>query len=309
MLVSVSRRTDVPALYADWFMGRVRAGFADVVNPFNPRQVSRVPLRPRGEGGEVDALVFWSRFPRPLLGHLAELAARGLPSVFMLTLTGYPRALEPRGPSISARIRVFRELSKIVGPERLRWRYDPVYFSQRTDAAWHRATFARLARELQGATRSVVVSLFDDYRKTRSRLAALASQGYGYEMPERELVLELFRDFRRVAEDTGLAIQSCAESSGLEEAGIPPGACIDTDWINRALSLSLELPGDPSQRANCRCAASRDIGAYESCTFSCAYCYAVGSFPRARAHHRSFDPASTSLAGLPPARTDQHSLL
>lgn len=45
MIISASRRTDIPALYGDWFINRVRAGFAVVRNPADGRPV-RVPLTP-----------------------------------------------------------------------------------------------------------------------------------------------------------------------------------------------------------------------------------------------------------------------
>lgn len=54
MIVSVSRRTDIPAWYADWFFARLRAGYADVCNPYRPQQVSRVMLTPEA----VDGFVF-----------------------------------------------------------------------------------------------------------------------------------------------------------------------------------------------------------------------------------------------------------
>jgi hypothetical protein len=33
-IISVSRRTDIPAFYAPWFLNRLREGFAGYVNPF-----------------------------------------------------------------------------------------------------------------------------------------------------------------------------------------------------------------------------------------------------------------------------------
>jgi len=33
MIISASRRTDIPAFYAEWFMNRVLAGFCDAPNP------------------------------------------------------------------------------------------------------------------------------------------------------------------------------------------------------------------------------------------------------------------------------------
>lgn len=73
MIISASRRTDIPAFYADWIVQRVREGYCEVPNPVRPSQVSRISLRV----ADVDAIVFWTRNPRPLLPHLAELDARG----------------------------------------------------------------------------------------------------------------------------------------------------------------------------------------------------------------------------------------
>ena len=46
MIISASRRTDIPAFYADWFCNRVREGFLYVRNPMNAHQISRVSLDP-----------------------------------------------------------------------------------------------------------------------------------------------------------------------------------------------------------------------------------------------------------------------
>lgn len=46
MIISASRRTDIPAFYAQWFINRVRAGFCAVPNPYNRQQISRVSLLP-----------------------------------------------------------------------------------------------------------------------------------------------------------------------------------------------------------------------------------------------------------------------
>mgnify|MGYP000971956790 CR=1 FL=1 len=76
MIISASRRTDIPAFYSDWFMNRIRAGYCTVANPFNRNQISRVALGPQ----DVDVIVFWTRNPRPLFRHLDELDQRVCPS-------------------------------------------------------------------------------------------------------------------------------------------------------------------------------------------------------------------------------------
>ena len=63
MILSVSRRTDIPCHYAEWFIERVRDGFVFCRNPRRPSQISRIPITPDC----VDAIVFWTKDPGPLV--------------------------------------------------------------------------------------------------------------------------------------------------------------------------------------------------------------------------------------------------
>jgi hypothetical protein len=57
MILSVSRRTDIPAFYSDWFINRLQEGFVYIRNPMNLRQVSRIQLK----GTAIDCIVFWTK--------------------------------------------------------------------------------------------------------------------------------------------------------------------------------------------------------------------------------------------------------
>ena len=70
MIISASRRTDIPAFFAGWFMEKIRSGAVQVSNPFNPRQIRTVSLRPE----DVDGIVFWSKNPAPFLENLDAIA-------------------------------------------------------------------------------------------------------------------------------------------------------------------------------------------------------------------------------------------
>jgi hypothetical protein len=160
MIISASRRTDIPAFYAEWMVNRVRAGFCTVPNPFNRHQVSCVSLRPE----DVDAIVFWTRNPRPLIPRLGELDHCGLRYYFQFTILGYPRELDPKSPSVGAAVEAFKDLSGRLGPRRVIWRYDPLIFTSLTTAGFHRENYGRLAEALRGHTRRSVVSVVDIYR-------------------------------------------------------------------------------------------------------------------------------------------------
>lgn len=85
MIVSASRRTDIPAFYAPWFYNRLKEGYVLVPNPFNPRTVSRVGLTP----DTVDCIVFWTKNPAPMLDGLERL--RDYRYYFQFTLNPYGR--------------------------------------------------------------------------------------------------------------------------------------------------------------------------------------------------------------------------
>jgi hypothetical protein len=72
-----------------------------------------------------------------------------------------------------------------------------------------------------------------------------------------------------------LAPASCAEKDDLSGLGIEANACVDSELIRRLWGLPIDGKKDRSQRPNCRCAASVDIGTYGTCPAGCVYCYAT----------------------------------
>jgi DNA repair photolyase len=293
MIISASRRTDIPAFYAQWMINRIRAGFCTVPNPFNRRQVSRISLLPE----DVDVIVFWTRNPAPLLPHLAELQ-RLHNFYFQFTLLGYPREIDPHSPSVPAAVAVFKELSERIGPDRVIWRYDPVVFTSLTDANFHRQNYRQLAGMLKQFTTRSIVSLMDRYRKAERRLKSLDTTLAAVESWTEEEVKSLLRHLANAARDNGMEIFSCAEEMDLTTCGIEPGKCIDDGLIAREFQTLVKSKKDPGQRDACGCVVSRDIGSYDSCLFGCQYCYATQSFERARKNFtQEHDPNSPSLLG------------
>lgn len=297
MIISASRRTDIPAFYAAWFMRRVRAGFCTTPNPFNANQVNYVSLRPE----DVDAIVFWTRNPRPLLPALDELDARGYRYYFQFTLLDNPRQLDPHTPPATAAIATFRRLADRIGPARVIWRYDPIVLSSITDVDFHQERFAWIAAQLRGYTTRSVISMVDAYRKAARRMQAPAMQGVTF--PDQALTsspgfADLMRSLVTTARQNNMEIVSCAEEIDLTGYGVRSGKCIDDELLTRVFGLQLTLRKDPGQRAACGCVASRDIGMYDSCLFGCQYCYATSSFTRAAANYAAHDPDAPSLRKL-----------
>jgi len=293
MIISASRRTDIPAFYAEWLINRVRAGFCTVPNPFNPGQVSRVSLRPE----DVDAIVFWTRDPKPLLGRLAELDERGFRYYFQYTILANPKTLDPKTPTVEEALSTFKALADRTGPNRVVWRYDPVIITDRTPESYHLDRVASIAASLRGYTKRLVISLVDMYPHVEARFRSLGEKGRPITPARAPLTPDGIRSLAGIAEAHALEISSCAEDPGWAEQGIRPGKCIDDQLIEKLFALRVTHQKDPHQRPACGCVVSKDIGVYDTCAFRCLYCYATRDIGAAGRNRLKHDPEAPSLIG------------
>ena len=176
MIVSVSRRTDVPAYYSEWFFRRLRAGYACVRNPMNPRQISQVSLLPEA----VDGFVFWTKNPTPMLDRLTALADYAY--YFQYTLTPYGRDVEANLPDKRTVLcDAFCRLSDATTPSQVIWRYDPVILTPKHSLQWHIDQFGALAQRLDGYTQKCTFSFLDMYRKIEAPMRGLDARAVSLE--------------------------------------------------------------------------------------------------------------------------------
>ena len=281
-IISVSRRTDIPAFYTPWLLKRIQTGYCVYPNPYAPARFHRVSLRKE----DVCGFVFWTRHPAPLLPYLPELDRAGYAYYFQYTITGYPRTIEPGTPPLDRAIRTFHALAERVGSGRIVWRYDPILLGCGISADWHRGNFLHIADAIGEDTRRLVVSIIDPYRKTQRRMGS-PEDGVFYDPSAYD---ELLCWIAGEAAARGLLVQTCAEPS-LHLPGISPGRCVDAAllWPPKDLPESPELPRH-GLRAGCLCHRSVDIGANDSCGFGCQYCYATSNHQRAMEAVRRHDP-------------------
>lgn len=263
MILSVSRRTDIPAFYSEWFFERVRKGFLYIRNPMSAHQVSRVKITP----DVVDCIVFWTKNPAPMLARLDELSEYDY--YFQYTLNNYGKDVEPNVPDIEQRIKTFISLSEKIGREKVIWRYDPILFSDKFTARFHLESFKYIAERLKSHTEKAVVSIVDVYpSKNSSNLSRIGAK----KLPADEL--EAFMaEIAEIARKNGLVTATCAEDIPLEKYGIEHNSCIDKALIERITNSVLKVKQD-GQRPNCGCVKCDDIGSYDTCPHGCVYCYA-----------------------------------
>ena len=286
MILSVSRRTDIPAFYSDWFFNRLREGFVCVRNPMNIHQVSKIMLSPE----VIDCIVFWSKNPRPMLSRLDEL--KDYMYYFQFTINAYDRGFEVGVPKKEGIINTFKELSEKIGPKRVIWRYDPILLTEKMDKEYHYRYFEEIAKRLEGYTTTCVISFVDLYKKTQSNLKDTQARE-----PSFKEMLEMAARLFLIANKYGITIQTCAEEIALDSVGVKHGKCIDNALIEDLLGVKLVVSKDPNQRKECGCVQSIDIGEYNTCAHGCKYCYANFKESVVLQKRAMHDPSSPLLVG------------
>lgn len=287
MILSASRRTDIPNYYSEWFINRIREGFLYVRNPMNPHQISKIRVSP----DVVDCIVFWTKNPGNMLDKLELL--KEYCYYFQFTITGYGKDIEPNLPDKrTAVIPTFCRLSERIGKERVIWRYDPILLTDRYTMEYHLSAFEEIAGRLADYTEKVVISFVDLYDKTKRNAAGLELTG----MTEAQMVY-IAQKMAEIAEKYHLRIETCAEQIDLQEYGIAHGSCIDQKQIERLTGGSLKAEKDKGQREECRCVQSIEVGAYNTCRNGCRYCYANFSPQKVADSVRQYDWNAPLLCG------------
>ena len=285
MILNTGNRTDIPAFYSEWFMNRVREGYALSRSPYAPNVLYRYRIDPK----VVDVLGFCTKNPGPMLKHLKELSA--FHQFWSVTITPYGKDIEPNVPDKKEVMESVRHLSKAVGPSCVCWRYDPILISGRYTVEEHIRQFGSMAAFLSGSITRVVISFIDLYDKTRRNF------------PEAEEVsradrLKMGKAFADIAGSHGMKLHTCLEGEELACFGIDTTGCMTRRVLEEALGEELPVPSSAENaRDGCRCLLGGDIGAYNTCRHFCRYCYANYDRETVMRNSRLHDPASPLLVG------------
>ena len=287
MIISASRRTDIPTYYSDWFFNRLKEEYVLVRNPMNIHQVSKINL----SSDVVDGIVLWTKNPIPMLNRLSELDKYNY--YFQFTLTSYGKDVEPNIPSKNdIIIPAFQKLSQTIGRKKVIWRYDPIFFNDKYTMEYHCKYFKALAERIGEYTEKCTVSFLDLYRNTTRN-----TQPLNIQLETTEQQFEIMSRFSEIAKKYGFYIDTCCESIELDKLGIYHAHCIDRERFEQIGNYTLEVEKDKSQRPECGCIASIDIGTYNTCKNGCLYCYANYSNSTVIKNTQMHNPLSPLLFG------------
>jgi len=298
-IISVSRRTDIPAFYSHWFVNRLKEGFAGYVNPFAGDRRVVLSLKPE----DVISFVFWSKNFQPFLEPLKVLDAMGYGAIFHFTITGLPKVFECHVVERQMAVHTLKELSQRYSPRHIIWRYDPIMLSDLTDATFHLKNFQSLASELEGHVERCFFSYVAMYGKVRRNFKKLeAEKGVHVMDPDDETKKALANELADIAEGYGMKMHTCCGDFLISDK-IKKAHCVDGDLIRELFPHDVKLKAKPT-RKECGCTQSRDIGAYDTCCHGCVYCYANMNKEKATKAYESHDKDSAFL-GYSKAQSDK----
>ncbi len=280
IVISASRRTDIPAFYLAWFMDRIARGTFEVPNPYN-RKVSVVPATP----DKVHTIVFWSKDFGPFLksGDGEKLLQDGFNLFFNFTLNSEVPLLEPRVPPLAARLRQLQDLSRRFDPQIIHWRFDPICFfrPENGDLQNNLAHFDKISEiAAQAGIKRCITSFVDLYAKVRSRIAQ--RPGMQFEDPRADRKIEILCQMEDRLRRKNIQLLLCCEKKLFDslppESTIGQSSCIPNDLLMAVYGGNLPLRKDAGQRLGqgCGCRVSSDIGSYRDhpCYHNCLFCYA-----------------------------------
>ncbi len=297
MIISASYKTDIPAFYGEWFLHRLREGYCKTLNHYN-RQVTRISLM----RDDVDGFVFWTRNIGGFQDALAEVNRLGYPFMIQHTINDYPKKLERAVIPAARAIENVHRVADLYGPRICVWRYDPIIESTLTPRDHHLATFARLAKTLEGAVDEVAISFIRLYQKTTRNLRMVGDEdSFSYVESTKEWKQELIQDLSSIASSHGIRLSLCSHPDLLDSC-CQEARCVDAERL-RDIGGERFNANRRGTRKECACFESRDIGEYDTCPHGCVYCYAVKDRPLALERYREHDPLAEMLFELPSTST------
>lgn len=285
MILHTGGRTDIVQHYSDWMFKRFKEGYVLVRNPRFPGRVLRYELTPE----KVDCVVFASKDYEPVLSGIEEITRR-YATYFYYTITAYGKEIEPGVPSIEKSINILKELSGLVGRQRLVWRYDPILLTEKYTVEYHIKAFERMAGQLTEFVDCCILGFVEMHRRIDQNMPGLRSVS----TEDRRILIEAMGEISKKYE---LPIRICKVNGDYSEYGISPRACLTLEMLGKANEIQFRSLKHRGTRAGCQRMEYRDMGSYHTCTNGCKYCYANPDPDRARENYRKHDVDSPLLTG------------
>lgn len=267
-IISASRRTDVPAFFGEWLVDSLKRGRTEVVHPYT-RARQEVRLSPK----HAYAIVLWSKNFAPFMRHLDQMDRLGYNLYFLYTINAMGRNYEPGVPDVPQAVEVFRRLSCKYSPRHVQWRFDPILLTEEMGPQFYLTRFREIAARLSGVTTRCYISFAHPYPKALSRFRTRFGGRLTWLRPDEGIKRDLAGAIAATAREYGIDVYSCCDRSIVGD-GVKAGSCIDYPYLEKLFGPLHPQPKKAPTRPGCNCYDSIDVGAYDTCSHGCVYCYA-----------------------------------
>lgn len=285
MIINTGSRTDTVQYYSDWLLKRFKEGFVYSRNPLFPNIVTRYELNPN----IVDCVVFCSKNYEPILDRLTEITDK-FNTYFHYTITAYGRDIEPNVPTIDESIETLIKLSKIVGKQRIAWRYDPILLTKKYTKQVHYNTFDYMSKRLSPHIDRCIFSFVDMYKKLETNMPEIIILNNNDK-------IEIAKNIGSIAKKHNMIIQTCATIEDFKQFRILQTGCMTSEILGNANNITFKKVRHSGNRQGCKCIENRNIGDYDTCPNGCKYCYANKNPQIAQENYKKHNPNDLMILG------------
>ena len=255
MIISASRRTDIPAYFGNKFYNNLISGEFIIVNPFNNRK-KELNLKK----SEIDGIVFWTKNPFPFFKYLKKIKDEGFKFYFQYTMNNYPEYIEPLKYSLNQRVSHLKELYDMSYPNKIVLRYDPIILTEKFNINFHYENFELIMENCHKFVDKAIISFVTVYKKIRKILNGV--------IDDREHQFRMLEKISEIGKKFSKRVEICCYNEDVKEFNIYIAKCIDASYFG------IKGEKHQGQRKLCNCDKSVDIGFYHTCKTGCIYCYA-----------------------------------
>lgn len=240
---------------------------------FYPEKIVEI-LSKRCPPQKVHTLVFWTKKADNLINHASlHRVIKKYDQIFIhFSITGMGNSfLEPGIPATDTSLHILSKLIKLCGDsERIQVRFDPIVHFKYSDGTEfsNLQYFQNIVTKVRNkGIKKLVISWMTNYPKVKKRLEKNGITPVSLSSDQWKNEADWIYDF---TDKLGIKVSACCVPE------LPVSHCIDGFLLHelhpKNYKTSTEKAG--SQRKNCGCTKSWDIGWYDKCPGGCLYCYA-----------------------------------
>ena len=273
MVLNISFRTDIVSMYSEWLADTLlNKEYIGSRNPYN----NKIQLFTTKD---IEGIVFCSKNYSKLLPYVEEINKK-YHCLYHYTITPYEDDIEPNVPDIIESIHTLKQLSNIVGKEKIILRFDPILLTPKYTKEIIYRLFHYIVRKTHDYVKQYTFNFVNVYDKVKKNFLDL-------EPISKEDKEEIAIELGKIAMEYGIYLQTCI--LGKDYYGIHNEGCITP----KTLGLNIKPSKAPLQN-NCMCTVhTYGIGDYNTCTNGCKYCYATSYVSKEKNIMESYLPIGT----------------